>query len=50
MAPLWKQGDRVGPIQLAIFNNEIDITGSAAVINKVRINFVKFVHQSWPLR
>lgn len=50
MAPLWKQGDKVGPIQLAIFNNEIDITGSVAIMNKNRISLVKFVHQSWPIR
>lgn len=50
MAPLLKPGDKVGPIQQAIFNKEIDISGSPSTMSKFRIDFIRYVHTSWPTR
>lgn len=46
----WKKGDDVGPIQHAVFEGEIDMTGSPQIMTKERMDFVSFVHQSWPIR
>lgn len=46
----WEVGDAIGPIIRALYNNEIDITGTPATMSVKRTYLVKYIHQSWPFR
>ncbi|XP_058794988.1 ionotropic receptor 75a-like [Phymastichus coffea] len=49
-SPLWSKGDVVGPIERALTNREIDITGTPISFNIRRLQVLKYVHQDWPFR